>query len=163
LECPMKFYSEDARPSIDSRDSQPAQPPSDLSRSAEAWVRRADELVEWALANLNRDDAHGRYYPRARRKKGQSQYTAKKALSPEQARRHFRGEDGQTVGIHSTNPDHTSKWLLLDIDAHDGQADPEANLRYALAKYELLRSLGFHPLLTYSNGGGGYHLRVSWT
>jgi hypothetical protein len=63
------------------------------------------------------------------------------------------------VGLHSTSPDNTSRWGALDIDAHDGgTANPRANWAAALAWYGRLRDLGFTPLLTDSNGRGGFHL-----
>jgi hypothetical protein len=52
-----------------------------------------------------------------------------------------------------------SRWGAFDIDAHDGgTADPAANLVAALAWYRVLVDLGFTPLLSESNGKGGYHL-----
>jgi hypothetical protein len=51
--------------------------------------------------------------------------------------------------------------VAVDIDAHPGDpADPAANLAAALAWYSRSRALGFRPLLTASNGRGGYHLVV---
>jgi hypothetical protein len=66
----------------------------------------------------------------------------------------------KTIGMYTTDLSNRVKWLKLDIDAHDERADPAANLRFALAKWEYLRSAGFDPLLTDSNGKGGYHLDV---
>jgi hypothetical protein len=49
----------------------------------------------------------------------------------------------------------------LDIDWHGPTSTALAvNLRAALAWYDWLTARGFHPLLTDSNGVGGYHLLV---
>jgi hypothetical protein len=47
----------------------------------------------------------------------------------------------------------------VDIDWHGpASTAPDVNLRAALAWYDRLASLGFRPLLTDSNGQGGFHL-----
>ena len=53
-----------------------------------------------------------------------------------------------------------SFWDGADIDQH-GEADfSQANEAAAIAWFGVLTGLGFHPLLTDSNGKGGFHLRV---
>src|SRR5207253_1827798 len=76
--------------------------------------------------------------------------------------RHFRGAcRADILGLHTTAPDNLSCWLLVDIDHHGPEGnDAEANLAAALAWHDKARALGFRPILTTSNGAGGYHLRV---
>src|SRR5262249_51448436 len=77
-------------------------------------------------------------------------------------RRHFCPRDaGDLIGLHTTSPANTCRWGALDIDCHgEASADPEVNRSAALHWYGRLVGRGFHPLLTDSNGAGGYHLRV---
>jgi hypothetical protein len=76
--------------------------------------------------------------------------------------RHFRPRHaGDVIGLHTTSEQNNSRWGGLDIDRHgEGSADPAKNLAAAVAWYVRLRELGFRPLLTDSNGRGGYHLDV---
>src|SRR5262245_39515668 len=115
---------------------------------------------------VNRTDVWGAYWPLDRRDRGSS-WTApakrkrgRALLTQDVLARHFCGRDvGHVVGLHSTSPDNMSRWGGIDLDAHDGgKADPAANLAAALAWYDRLVQLGFDPLLTDSNGKGGYHL-----
>jgi hypothetical protein len=64
------------------------------------------------------------------------------------------------VGLHSTSPDNTSRWGAIDIDKHGDGGNAEANDCAAFAWYDKQIGLGFRPLLTDSNGRGGFHL---WT
>jgi hypothetical protein len=65
------------------------------------------------------------------------------------------------VGLHTADADNLSKGGALDIDQHaDDPTRAEVNLSAALHWYRRLTALGFHPLLTESNGRGGFHLRV---
>jgi hypothetical protein len=146
-----------------------------------AWTRQAAELAAWTWERLViRTDVWGGYCPLSER--GKTYTTAagevktvptswtkprikdrgKILLTPDILARHFRGQAAENlVGLHSTSPENTSRWGALDIDRHDGgEADPEKNLRFALACYARLVNLGFSPLLTGSNGKGGYHLRA---
>jgi hypothetical protein len=127
----------------------------------------------------NRIDAWGAYRPLAERgqeytasdgtrKKLGNSYTAprhqydrnKVLLSREVLVQHFRGESPEhIIGLHATGPDKLSRWGALDIDLHDqSTVSLETNLGAALAWYDRLRSLGFTPLLSDSNGKGGFHL-----
>jgi hypothetical protein len=135
-------------------------------------VARAAELAQWAWANLvNRADAWGAYTPRERRgqeytkkdgtrAKVSISNTAKGALTLNVLARHFRGQRVEhLVGLHTTSPENTSRWAGVDIDQHgDSGSAPAANLTAALAWHNRLCRLGFQPLLTDSNGAGGYHL-----
>jgi hypothetical protein len=134
------------------------------------WAARAGDLAHWTWKRLvNRVDVWGAYQPLARRAERGNSWTApaikdrgQRALNPSTLVRHFRGRAPEhVIGLHSTSPANNSSWGALDIDKHEGgQADPDKNLAAALAWYDKLAALGFIPLLTESNGAGGYHLRV---
>ena len=121
------------------------------------WKSRAAELAQWALARLvNRTDAWGGY------KDGP--YTAKEEddgdpLDELRLERHFAGH--AIIGTHLIGLDNTSKSVAIDIDAHGDDADAAAkNWQIASALYGRAVELGLAPLLTDSNGRGGYHLEV---
>jgi hypothetical protein len=129
-----------------------------------AWHERADDLARWALERLvNRTDVWGAYLPdgkpttRPPREERGSAWLGEDGV----LLRHFRADGPQdVVGLHSTNNyRNTARWGAVDIDNH-GTADPGANLRAALHWHDCLVRRGFRPLLTDSNGKGGYHLRV---
>jgi hypothetical protein len=116
---------------------------------------------------VNRTDVWGGYYRNLDGKTCQTTHPRKMdrgkvVLTPEILLRHFCATyTNYIVGLHTTNPDNTSRWGAADIDKHDeGDNDPDANLRAAVAWCERLRGLGFSPLLTDSNGTGGFHLRT---
>lgn len=144
----------------------------DDNGAAEAWRARAPELAEWAWAHLvNRVDIWGGYLPmRYRKEKADKSVTkprktdrGKVLLSPAVLERHFNGRDvGDVAGLHTTSSSNTSRWFVVEIDKHDGDpgADAEVNWYAALYWFAKLVSLGFDPILTDSNGKGGYHLRV---
>jgi hypothetical protein len=125
-------------------------------------------LARWAWDRLvNRIDVWGAYWPLDRRQQGNSwtaparHHRGQRLLTPDTLARHFRGRRVEhVIGLHSTGPENTSRWGAVDIDKHaGGRADPVTNLRAALAWYARLLDLGLVPLLTGSNGAGGYHLR----
>jgi hypothetical protein len=126
---------------------------------------------------VNRDDVWVGYLPAHRRivktRADGSTFLIKNVTKPVETERgkwrlsvgvlakHFGGYDvGDLVALPSTAPDETCRWIGIDIDAHDGeQFDPVANGRAAHYWQDKLTSLGFeHPLLTQSNGEGGFHL-----
>jgi hypothetical protein len=148
---------------------------------AAAWREQAGELARWTMARLVvRHDVWGGYVAEPERGKTftRPDGTADKLgvtltrparakrgqvfLTEEVVRRHFCPRDaGDLIGAHTTSPDSTCRWGALDIDRHgDTSADPAANWRAARHWYGRLVGRGFHPLLTDSNGAGGYHLRV---
>lgn len=129
------------------------------SHSPAAWRSRAEDLAGWASRRLvNRVDVWGSYGEAGSWTAPAVKDRGRQQLTLGLLRQHFTG---RTIGLHSTSPDNTSLWGAVDVDAHDGgRADPEANLAAALAWYERLAALGFRPLLTDSNGRGGFHLRV---
>jgi hypothetical protein len=135
-----------------------------------AWIVRAPELATWAWSRLvNRDDAFGGYYQVCN---NQGTWVTQQTTRPKKADRgkvlldqgvllrHFRATTTRdVVGLHTTSPENTSRWGALDIDKHEGgTASLVTNLGAALAWYDRLRLLGFAPLLSASNGKGGYHL-----
>ncbi|HEY1187147.1 MAG TPA: phage/plasmid primase, P4 family [Gemmata sp.] len=130
------------------------------------WHARADELAEWAMVRIvNRSDRCGAYFVRDGKT---STYTAP-AKGPRSGHvdhrllaRHFRATDtAHVVGAHALGADGCGKWAGVDIDAHPGTvADPVANERFARSVFERLVGIGFKPLLTESNGAGGYHVRA---
>jgi hypothetical protein len=105
---------------------------------------------------VNRLDAWGAYY-------GGGQVTKRGTLTHARIVRHFQGRDTRDIiGLHTAGADNQSKGGALDIDQH-GDDDPvraEANRLAALHWYDVLVRRGFRPLLTESNGRGGFHLRI---
>ena len=139
----------------------------DPPRDAAAWAARADELAEWTLEHLvNRKDVWGAYWPFHLRDERGKIWTApgrakrgKVYLTPAVLDRHYRGQDvGHLIGLHSTSADNTSISGAADIDLHEGsQVTAEANQTAAIGWYDRLATIGFSPLLTSSNGMGGFH------
>jgi hypothetical protein len=138
-------------------------------RAAAAWSAASAPLAEWALRLLVvRTDVWGGYLPLALRSGSNKSLT--KPRTADRGRvtltrgtlvRHFAARLPEHVaGLHSTSPDSLCRWGAVDIDSHGGTADPAANRRAALGWYTRLAALGFRPLLTGSNGTGGYHLRI---
>jgi hypothetical protein len=130
----------------------------------------AAELADWTWRLLvNRTDVFGGYLPPELRSETKKSVTKPSVanrgryfLTPDTLRRHYEGRLPQhVVGLHSTAPDNTCRWVAADLDYHGaGGPSPEANRRAALGWYGKLTGLGFRPLLTSSNGTGGYHLRA---
>jgi hypothetical protein len=145
-----------------------------MTTANRAWFDRAGELADWTLARLiNRRDAWGSYrpecevgreYTKADGTKGAlgSQKTVKGNLPRHLLVRHFRALDrADILGAHAADKDNLGKWGGIDIDWHGPTSTaPAVNLHAALWWYSQLARLGFHPLLTESNGQGGYHLRA---
>jgi hypothetical protein len=138
---------------------------------ADIWAQRSQELAAWTVAHLvNRTDVWGGYRPLHLREPGNlnGKIWTKPARKDRGWKRltediivgHYAGLDlGHLIGLHSTSPENTSRWGAVDIDWHGADSPPaEVNLAAALAWYSRLASLGFTPLLTDSNGNGGYHL-----
>src|SRR5258708_3185998 len=152
-------------------------PPQDAAR---AWAARADELALWAWRFVNRADVWGGYVAEADRGKeyvradGRTEKLGKTLTRPgvkrrgldflavEHLARHFRARSAEPLaGLHTTSPGNTSLWGAVEVDQHgEGGNSPGANLTASLAWHDRLRARGFRPLLTSSNGTGGYHLRV---
>jgi hypothetical protein len=133
-----------------------------------AWQARSNELAEWTWRHLvNRTDVWG-CYVRARDGKKSRGLTAppKKSrgrllLTQAVLAVHFQGIR-ELCGVHSTSPENTCRWVVLDIDKHkeDDGADPVENERAAKALHADLTTLGIRCLLLDSNGKGGFHLWI---
>ena len=144
------------------------------SKTCVAWHNRASDLAMWAMARLvNRHDAWGAYRPfeeigrEFSRPDGSkatlgSQLTVKGLLTDALLLRHFRARDrSEIIGLHTAGRDNLSLGGGLDIDYHgEGSTAPTVNLAAALVWHDELVRRGFRPLLSESNGAGGYHLRV---
>jgi hypothetical protein len=104
-----------------------------------------------------------REYTKRDGKKGKlgAQTTRKGALTLDVLARHFIGaERAHVIGTHSTSLQNVSLAGGVDIDVHDGSTvNPLVTHAAAVFWLEVLRQRGFRPLLTSSNGRGGYHLR----
>jgi hypothetical protein len=128
------------------------------------------ELAAWTWLRLvNRTDVYGGYLPPELRSETKKSVTKPSVadrgryfLTLDTLRRHYEGRLPQhVVGLHSTAMDNTCRWVAADLDYHGaGGSSPEANRQAALGWYGKLTGLGFRPLLTSSNGTGGYHLRA---
>jgi hypothetical protein len=151
----------------------PNQKPEICKRSdqAQAWIARAADLAAWAMRRLvNRTDCWGGYWrdhnaegsPTRQTTRPHPRDRGKVYLTESILARHFAATDAQSiVCLHTTSSDNTSRWGALDIDHHgDSNSPAEVNLTAAHHWHARLIAMGFRPLLTESNGRGGYHLRV---
>lgn len=89
--------------------------------------------------------------------------THKRPLTRDRLVQHFRARHaGDLVGIHAIARDATggfySRWTAVDIDKHDdARGDAAANEALARAVHDQGKAAGFDPLLSQSDGRGGYH------
>jgi hypothetical protein len=138
-------------------------PQVNIRAPAAAWAAHAGALAEWVWHLLiNRLDVWGRYGSRGSYTAPHKDLRGQVLLTEADVARHFRpGRRDDILGLHTTSPENLSRWFAIDIDCHGpGGNDPALNLAAALAWYGRLVALGFKPILTSSNGAGGYHLRV---
>jgi len=148
----------------------PGSPGGNAPSVATAWHTRAKDLMLWVMnGQVNRDDVWGGYWNLDKREEmGQTttrpavKDRGKKSLTGGTLVKHFRATCPENiVGLHTTSLENTSKWGAVDVDYHgEGNDPPESNLAAALSWYNSLSTLGYRPLLTDSNGKGGYHLRI---
>ena len=127
------------------------------------WISKAESLAEFTSQHLvNRTDAYGNYRSVDDRTAGAVR-TRKSALTSNAIQRHFMADDrGDLIGLHTTSPDNTCRWIVIDID-HHGESDPDAEYRNegaAIAIRDKLENQGVISLLMSSNGRGGFHLWV---
>jgi len=141
----------------------------DHATIAAVWRARPTDLSRWAWGHLvNRDDVWVAYLPFHRRRRHGNSITVPSkeqrgivTLTGDVLRRHFHGlHEYDIIGLHSTSPTNTSRWLRIDIDCHGGDDAtlPERNRAAAIFWHDKLVSLGFTPLLIDSNGRGGFQL-----
>lgn len=134
---------------------------------ARAWSGSASELGEWTYRHLvNRTDVWGGY---CRTKTGKTQsFTfpsrgerGQVVLDPTRLAQHFRScGPADVVGLHTTAPGDTSRWLAFDIDAHNEVDNPISNRDLANVIVAELAHRGYRSLLEDSNGRGGFHIWV---
>lgn len=141
-----------------------------------SWRLHYRELAVWALRMFGlRYDAWGQYL------KSGSQITAK--VNPEHhgegvqlaqaaLQFHFNPQSrNDVIGLLCYLPDNDPAsprywtiYLGIDIDNHEKDIDPSIinNHRFAIVVYKRLVKLGYHPILSDSNGKGGFHLEVAF-
>lgn len=135
-----------------------------VQHTAAAWQTNSAALAAWTQRWLvNRTDAYGAYLPLHLRIERQKNYTAKLLLTADTLQRHFAGRDvGDLIGLHAIALDNMCRWVGADLDQH-GEFDAavaERNFVAAIGLFELATKLGYAPLLSDSNGRGGYHLLI---
>jgi hypothetical protein len=146
----------------------------DLIAEAAGWHRHATTLAAFVFDRLpNRADVWGAYITPARRPPERPfTWTAPAKtrrgevhLSTLQLVRHFTARDGgDVIGLHSTSPEETCRWLGLDFDVHpeDMDAGDVETLREQVSAgfAWCVDALGERVslLLEDSNGRGGRHL-----
>jgi hypothetical protein len=127
------------------------------------WKSRAESLTAFVSQHLeNRTDAYGNYRSVDDRTAGTAR-TIKSTLTSHTIQRHFMADDrGDLIGLHTTSPENTCRWLVIDIDHHgESDLDPEyRNEAAAIAIRDKLENQGITSLLMRSNGRGGFHLWV---
>ena len=128
---------------------------------AKGWKDGAADLATWAFSRMvNNHVAFGGYKPDG------GQYTGKTGIFHGDLKRHFKAATARDIrGLHSTRRceetgDCLSKWLCVDVDAHDPSVDINATRKAAQGMAIKARRLGFKVLLEDSNGAGGYHLWI---
>ncbi len=126
---------------------------------ATAWKANAERLAQWSYDRLvNRTDAYGVNKTDGTRATGHGQLDLKRLQSHSRAVR--------LIGVHLISLHNTCKSIKIDIDAHgDGDTAELAakNWEIALELDRRAYELGLNPILSDSNGKGGYHLEIIFT
>ena len=124
------------------------------SQDRREWTKRAPELGRATAHMLNRADCCGGYRHQGvtTRKNSDRDWVEMPTALP----RHFAGM--RTIGLHTTSPSNTCRWIAFDIDAHGTDDVAEANHTTALTIAGRLRCHGLTPYVFDSNGRGGYHV-----
>jgi len=121
-----------------------------------AWKLKAGDLAQWTLDHLvNRTDAYGINNADGTRSTGHG------VLSKHRLELHFRNH--AIIGVHLISRENTCKTIKIDIDAH-GEGDTTElaarNLEIALVLFRRADELGLNPILSDSNGKGGFHFEI---
>ena len=122
---------------------------------------------------VNRRDVWGQYTGFRQRQRGHKALTlpqkdkrGQDMVTSDKLARHFGSfRRDHLIGLHATSEDETSRWLAIDIDLHDSEADnadeaARRNFAAATGWWEKLQKMGYDALLFDSNGAGGYHVWV---
>ncbi|HEV3142429.1 MAG TPA: hypothetical protein VGZ47_00935 [Gemmataceae bacterium] len=134
----------------------------------DAWNDRALDLANWAWnVIVCRVDVWGGYYSNADGNIGPVTNPPKTSrgkawLSKRVLQRHFAATSCRDiVGLHfgTPAPDSVTVCIAADLDVHSDDDDPALVSRFAFHVFHRLARIGYHPLLTGSNGKGGLHLR----
>jgi hypothetical protein len=138
------------------------------------WKHKARELADWAMQRLvNRRDVWGQYTGFSQRQRGYKALTlpqkgmrGKDMVTLDKLARHFGSfRRDHLIGLHAASAEETSRWLAIDIDLHDPEADDaedaaRRNFAAAVGWWEAVLKMGYDPILFDSNGAGGYHLWI---
>lgn len=129
-----------------------------------AWHASAMALASWASEHLvNNAKGCGRYW--VDECCTVSQTTHKEPPDLDRLVRHFRARtSNDLIGLHALVRGEDgvcrSLWTGVDIDSHDDAVEAAATLKLALAVHDRARAAGFTPLLSQSDGKGGYHVLI---
>ena len=121
---------------------------------SEPWGRMHAKLAQAAQRLVNRVDACGGYRdgkPTTRKDSDTDWYPA------EQAMRYHFAYGHRVIGLHSTSPDNSCRWIAFDIDAHAGESE-QGNIDAALTIADRLTAAGLKPRIFSSDGRGGIHV-----
>ena len=122
------------------------------------WAARSAELASWAMRFVvNRDDVYGHYLHLGKIE------TAHRQLTDEILRNHFAATNrSHLIGVHAIDAEGNCKWIAIDVDQH-ATSNPEislANWQFVMYTMQQLANYGLRPLVTDSNGRGGFHVRI---
>ncbi len=129
-----------------------------------AWHESAMTLASWASEHLvNNIAGYGGYW--IDECSTVHQTTHKRPLDLDRLVRHFQAmTSNDLIGLHSLIRGEDgvcrSLWTGIDIDRHDDEVEAAATLKLALAVHDRAKAAGFTPLLSQSDGKGGYHVLV---
>jgi hypothetical protein len=157
IELPFNFHNKQVlfHYAVRNRQAKPTAETKPKARNlATEWERGARKLIPFFKARyFVRKDCHGRYNETG------GSYCRKDEVTDKLLLWHCAG--AATIGTYTTDPiDQTCQVLHIDIDRHEDNGDPQANLRYALVLYDKLLVNGFNPVLLDSNGRGGFWVEV---
>lgn len=133
------------------------------------WFQHADPLADFFWNNcVNRTDVWGGYIPQQHRNKGGKVVTKPRVtdrgncfLTKDIIKRHFAATRPEhVIGIHTTSPENTSRFGVIEVDVHGPEGNPSANFKAILAWKKRLHDLGIESFITDSNGKGGFHLWI---